>query len=96
MSHGSVFREARAIANHCISPERRDILRQRIDVCKEVFDRFNISASREDFQELVAHWTRMLRAMDAVGPYSGGPAPGGGKMPVPANVDFGAKQTSVG
>lgn len=96
MRHESVFREARAIASHCIFPERRDILRRRIDECKEVFDRFNISASREDFQELVARWTRMLQAMDAVGPYVGGPAPGGGKMPVPANMDVGARKASVG
>jgi hypothetical protein len=95
MRHENIFREARAIASHCIFPQRRDILRQRIDECKEVFDRFNISASREDFQELVGLWTRMLQAMDAVGPYIGGPSPGGGKMPIPTNVDVSAKQVSA-
>jgi hypothetical protein len=96
MRNENVFREARAIASHCIFPSRRDILRQRVDECKEVFDRFNISASREDFTELVGRWTRMLQAMDAVGPYIGGPAPGGGRLPVPSNVDQREAQASTG
>lgn len=83
MRHENVFREARTIANHCLFRERRDDLRLKTDECKEVFDRFNISASREDFQELVGRWTRMLVAMDAVGPYVGPPPERGGHMPVP-------------
>lgn len=87
MRHENVFREARTIAQYCIFPERRAILRQRVDECKEVFDRFNISASREDFQELVGKWTRMLQAMDAVGPFVGGPPPQGGALPIPKAVN---------
>jgi len=83
MRNGNVFREAREIARHCILPERRDALRARTDECKEVFDRFNVSASREDFQELVGRWTRMLQAMDAVGPYIGPPPERGGRMSAP-------------
>lgn len=92
MRNENVFREAREIARWCIFPERRDLLRARTDECKEVFDRFNLSASREDFQELVGVWTRMLQAMDAVGPFVNNPAPCGGKMPVPSNVDRGTQQ----
>lgn len=84
MRDENVFREARLIARHCIFPERRENLRQRVDECKEHFDRFSISASREDMLSLVASWTRMLLAMDAVGPFLGDPPESGGRMPVPA------------
>lgn len=84
MRDENVFREARTIALYCIFPERRDALRARVDECKEVFDRFNISASREDFQELVGAWTRMLLAMDAVGPYVKPPPVTGGRLHAPA------------
>ena len=94
--NANVFREAREIARHCIFPERRERLREHVDTCKEVFDRFNLSASREDFQELVGAWTRMLLAIELVGPWVDGPSRGGGAMPVPSNVDHGAKKASVG
>lgn len=63
-------------------PPYRDNCRERADACKEIFDRFNISASREDFRDLVASWSRLLLAMDACGPYVGPPTLTGGKMPV--------------
>lgn len=96
MRNENVFREAREIARWCIFPERREQLRQRVDECKEIFDRFNISASREDFSELVACWTRMLLAIELVGPWVDGPSPRGGKLPVPRHMDDGAKQASTG
>lgn len=86
MSSENVFREARQIAMHCVLPSKRDLLRERTDACKEVFDRFNISASREDFRELVGLWTRMLQAMDACGPFIGPSSPEGGRLPVPVAV----------
>lgn len=70
----------------CTSPTRRDILRSRCDECKEVFDRFNISASREDFRHLVARWSRLILAMDACGPYVDGGGAQGGKLPRPQEV----------
>lgn len=94
--HGqNVFREAREIARYCIFPERREQLRQRVDECKETFDRFHLSASKLDMEELVARWTRMLLAIDAVGPYVNGPTTNGGKAPVPADMDFGALKASA-
>ncbi len=93
MRNENVFREARDIARHIWLTERRDQLRERTDTCKEVFDRFQISASREDFQELVGAWTRLLMAMDVAGPYVQPPPAGGGKLPVPlsdATLDYDA------
>ncbi len=84
MRDENVFREARLIARHCIFPERRQQLNDAVDACKAVFDRFNVSASRADFQELVGLWTKMLIAMDAVGPWVGPPPVTGGRLPVPA------------
>lgn len=74
---------------HCVYPAKRDILRQRTDYCFDIFNRFNLSASKDDFKELVAAWSRMLLAMDACGPYVGGTTPEGGKMPRPKQVKFG-------
>jgi len=82
MRDDNVFHEARLIARHCVSPERRDILRARIDECKAAYDVFAISPTRTGMLELVALWTRMLRAMDAVGPI-GTPDPPAGRLPKP-------------
>jgi hypothetical protein len=80
--HESIFREARTIAQHCINPCIRDALRARTDECQELFDRFSITACREDFAQLVAAWTRMLIAMDRAGPWVGGAPTVGGRLPV--------------
>lgn len=73
----SVFKEARAIIQSCTDKPRRDILRDRVDECKEVFDRFAISASKDDMVELIGTWTRMLQAIDAVAPLGGDSSPAG-------------------
>lgn len=65
---------------YCVNTPVKERLRARVDECKEVFDRFNISASRDDMQALVAAWTRMLIAMDAAGPWVGGGNPVGGRL----------------
>lgn len=78
----SVFKEARAVIQSCTDKPRRDILRDRVDSCKEVFDRFAISASRSDMVELIGSWTRMLQAIDAVAPLGGDDTPAG-RVPVP-------------
>lgn len=78
----NVFKEARLIARHCVSLERRDILRARIDDCKEHYDIFCLSPTRNGMLELTASWTRMLLAIDAVGPI-GTPDPPAGRLPAP-------------
>lgn len=83
VTHESLFKEARSIAQHCILPASRDLLRQRTDECEEIFDRFNISASRRDMEALVAAWTRLLIAMKSVGPMASDPCSSGGRLPVP-------------
>lgn len=73
----SVFREAREIARACTDAPRRDILRSRVDECQAVYDLFKIAPTREAMQELVARWTLLLQAIDAVGPLGGDPTPAG-------------------
>lgn len=79
----NLFREARLAARHCIFPEQAKLVRDRTDECKAVFDRFNISASKRDFEELVAAWTRLLLALAALGPMATPPGSQGGALPVP-------------
>lgn len=71
----------------CLNTPVKERLKDRTDECKEIFDRFNISASREDMQQLVATWSRMLLAMDAAGPWVFGPSTPGGRLPVPQQTD---------
>jgi hypothetical protein len=78
----NVFREAREIVRCCTMPSYRDILRDRVDEAKAIFDRFTISASKTDFEQLLAAWTRMLLAIDAAAPFVGAPPPTGGRLPV--------------
>lgn len=75
----NVFREARAIAQYCTSPERRDRLRRATDACKEEYDLFIVAPSRERMQLLVGTWGRMLIAMDNAGPYVD-PSPPAGRI----------------
>ena len=83
MPNENVFREARTMAMHCVYPAQGAILRERADECKEVFDRFNISATREDMELLVARWTRLLIAIKATAPFVSPPPATGGRLPVP-------------
>lgn len=61
------------LAMRCVLPSVRDRLRERVDEAREHYDRFCISASREDMELLVGAWTRMLLAMADVDPWLGGP-----------------------
>jgi hypothetical protein len=79
----NVFKEGRLIARHCVSAERRDILRARIDECKQDYDVFAIAPTRNGMLGLVASWTRMLMAMDAIGPI-GTPDDPAGRLDKPA------------
>jgi hypothetical protein len=82
IKNASMFKAARAVADNCKDKTRRDILRARVDLCRADFDRFSVSASQVDMEQLVASWTRMLLAVAAVDPLGGEPA-GAGKVPVP-------------
>jgi len=73
----SVFKEAREIARACTDATRRHILRARIDACAEGYDLFKVSPTRDAMQNLVATWTRMLQAIDAVAPMGDDPTPAG-------------------
>lgn len=86
MRNENVFREARLIAMHCISSHHAANLRKAADDCKEVFDRFNISCSREDFRELVGLWTKLLLVMDLTAPYVEPPTPQGGRVRLTAHA----------
>jgi hypothetical protein len=82
----NVFREAREIARCCTLPSYRDVLRNRVDEAQEAFDRFHVSASKVDFEELLAKWTRMLLAIDAAKPFVGPPPSNGGSLPIPTYI----------
>jgi len=78
----NVFREAREIVRCCTMPSYRDVLRDRVDEAFAAYGQFNVSASKVDFEALLAAWTRMLLAIDAAKPFVGPPAPNGGTAPV--------------
>ena len=77
MINASVFKEARDIALHCKDARKRAWLRSACDECKEVFDRFTISASVADMELLVCMWTRLLTAIAAVAPLTPPDPPAG-------------------
>lgn len=86
MGQINVFKEARAIAQACYDKTRRDLLRARIDEAKEAFDLFTLHPTREAMADMVARWSRMLLAIDAVSPIGTDPTPQG-RMPAPTRVD---------
>ena len=86
MSHENIFREARDLARWCLNPDLRERLRDITDECRNVFDRFHVSASTEDFRELVGLFTKMSLIMDCARPWVSSP------HAVRADVDHGAKQ----
>ena len=73
MIEQNVFREARMMAMSCVLQAKANKLVEAAVACRAVFDRFNVSASRADFKELVGLWTIMLLAMDDCGPWIGKP-----------------------
>jgi len=81
-----MFKECRLAAQSCKDEVKRAALRHRTDECKEVFDRFNLSASREDMEALVAAWTRMVRALDRVAPLPDGDPAGAGRLRAPGTT----------
>lgn len=86
VKNASMFKAARAVADNCRDPVRRNILRDRIDACREAFDVFCVTASQTHMETLVARWTRMLLAIAAIDPLGGEPT-GAGRMPVPRDAE---------
>lgn len=82
MRDDNVFKEARLIAMHCVSSERRDLLRGHTDECQASYDVFKLSPTRTGMVELVGLWTRMLRSMDTSIPI-GTPDPPAGRVRAP-------------
>ena len=88
MTPGNMFRFAREVALHCKNKELRDALRARTDDCKEDFDRFCISASHADMELLVASWSRLVLALDTVGPLPDGDPTSAGRLKLPTTGSF--------
>lgn len=78
----NVFKEAREILRTSPDAERNAVLRAAVDTCKEAFDLFVIDATTTKMQELVGAWTRLVIAIDGMGPLGGDATPAG-RVPVP-------------
>lgn len=76
-SQKNVFKQARLVLQAAPASKRRDYLRDTVDLCKETFDRFAISASQEDMEELVARWTHLKIALGAMPPLAEPDPPAG-------------------
>lgn len=85
VSRTSMFKEARAIADSCKDAPLRDLLRARVDLCRAEFDLFVVNPSQTNMECLVASWTRMLLAVNAVAPMGGEPT-NAGRVRAPAPV----------
>ena len=90
----SIFREARAIAAHCPDQVRRDILRARVDECHAAYDVLVALPTRDAMQNLVACWTRLSHAIDAINPL-GGNDPPAGRLPQPKSTEAPAAKRNV-
>lgn len=73
----NVFKEAREILRTSPDKARCNILRERVDACKEAYDYFCVSATTAAMQELLGHWTRLVLAINAMGPLAGDDPPAG-------------------
>lgn len=82
MTDGSFFKQAREAARYCTDKTRRDLLRGRTDFCQECYDLFKVEPSRGNMETLVAAWTRMVLAFDALPPLADNPSRSG-RQPVP-------------
>lgn len=84
----NVFKFARDVARRCPDRDKRTQLVERCDEAKEAYDRFCISASAADMEVLVARWSRLLLAVDLVGPLPDGDPKGAGRMRLPTTGVF--------
>jgi hypothetical protein len=82
----NTFKHAREAMRFCTDKVKREQLRERTDEAQEAFDRFTVSASRDDMQILVACWTRMLIALDRVGPCHSPVPSGAGRLRPPLKL----------
>lgn len=78
----NVFKEAREILRTSPDAERNAVLRSAVDACKEAFDLFVVDATTARMQELVARWTKLVIALNGMGPL-GGDNSVGGRVSVP-------------
>jgi len=84
----NMFKFARDVAYRCPDREKRTMLRERCDEAKEAFDRFNLTAATVDMEILVACWSRLLLAIDLVGPLPDGDPLGAGRLRLPTTGTF--------
>lgn len=84
----SLFKEAREIARACTDKDKRVMLRERCDEAKEAFDRFAITAAVPDMEVLVARWSRLLLAIELVGPMPSGDDTSAGRLRLPSTGHF--------
>lgn len=84
----NMFKYAREIAYHCTDRDKRMQLRARTNEAQEAFDKFTISADRADMEVLVARWSRMLLAIDLVGPMPDDDPSGAGRLRLPTTGVF--------
>lgn len=84
----NTFKLARDLARRCPDRDKRTMLRERCDEAKEAFDRFAISAAIADMELLVARWSRLLLAIDLVGPMPDGDPLGAGRLRLPTTGTF--------
>jgi hypothetical protein len=87
----SFLKHAREVARHCKDKGLRKILQERTDELQNVFSRFTISCSPDDMIDLVAMWTRVALAVNAI-QQLGSDNPNGGSMPLPKPLE---KTTAV-
>lgn len=84
----NTFKFARDVARRCTDREKREQLVERCDEAKEAFDRFAISAAVPDMEILVARWTRLLLAIDLVGPMPSHDPTSAGRLQLPTTGTF--------
>ena len=85
-TNGSLFMYAREVASHCTDWAKRTQLRSRTNEAQAAFNIFRDTASRDAMEILVARWTRMLIAIDTVGPMPDGDPTSAGRLKVPLTL----------
>ena len=84
----NTFKYAREVARHCVDWKKREQLRERTDEAQAAFEKFMQSVSTDDMEIFVARWTRMLLAIDLVGPLPGGDPSSAGRLKLPSTGSF--------
>ena len=82
----SFLKHAREVVRHCPDKGPRQILKDRTDELQNVFSRFTISCSCDDMEQLVAMWTRVALAVNAI-QQLGSDNPNGGVLPIPKPLE---------